>query len=140
MSTLMWSLMFMILMVFGAHHRATARSAEGLTRIQKLLSSSSSSSGGSSGGSVALQPSSPLHSLPKRAVADPTCRGIYDRELFEKLDRVCDDCYNLYRKAYVDVNCRSNCYGNYVFRQCLNDLLMSESLKEYVTAVQMVGK
>ncbi|KAA0183715.1 hypothetical protein HAZT_HAZT006157 [Hyalella azteca] len=43
---------------------------------------------------------------PKRALFDDSCKGVYDRELFAKLDRVCDDCYNLYRKPTVSYECR----------------------------------
>nr|P56687.1 RecName: Full=Crustacean hyperglycemic hormone; Short=CHH; AltName: Full=JAL-CHH-I [Jasus lalandii] len=73
------------------------------------------------------------------AVFDQSCKGVYDRSLFSKLDRVCDDCYNLYRKHYVATGCRRNCYGNLVFRQCLDDLMLVDVVDEYyVASVQMV--
>nr|QOD39446.1 crustacean hyperglycemic hormone [Lysmata vittata] len=126
----MWStLMVLVLVLSSNSNPAMARSAEGLARIEKLLSSSSSASP-----SVPSQPSSPLtaaltqrgHSLPKRAVLDQSCKGIYDRELFKKLDRVCEDCYNLYRKPYVGIDCRRNCFLTKTFDQCVVDLLLDE--------------
>ena len=35
--------------------------------------------------------------LSKRSFFDIQCKGVYDKGIFAKLDRVCDDCYNLYR-------------------------------------------
>lgn len=35
---------------------------------------------------------------------------------------------------------RSNCYANFVFKQCLDDLLMVDAIDEYVNTVQLVGK
>ena len=43
---------------------------------------------------------------PKRALFDESCKGVYDRHLFSKLDRVCEDCYNLYRTSSVSYECR----------------------------------
>nr|AFG16932.1 hyperglycemic hormone [Pandalus japonicus] len=123
-NSLMWSTMFVVVLVMGFNHQAQARSAEGLARIEKLLSSASDSP------SLPSQPSSALaaltrgHNVPKRAVLDQSCKGIYDRELFKKLDRVCEDCYNLYRKPYVGVDCRKNCFGTRTFSQCVADLLL----------------
>nr|prf crustacean hyperglycemic hormone [Faxonius limosus] len=71
-------------------------------------------------------------------VFDQACKGIYDRAIFKKLDRVCEDCYNLYRKPYVATTCRQNCYANSVFRQCLDDLLLIDVLDEYISGVQTV--
>nr|ARN17962.1 CHH1L precursor [Caridion steveni] len=131
----MWPTLVVVVLVLGtSNHGAMARSAEGLARIEKLLSSSSSSSSASP--SLPAEPSSPLaaltrgHSVPKRAVLDQSCKGIFDRELFKKLDRVCEDCYNLYRKPYVGIDCRKDCFGTKIFAQCVTDQLLNE--KEYL--------
>nr|P83485.1 RecName: Full=Crustacean hyperglycemic hormone A; Short=CHHA [Cherax destructor] len=71
-------------------------------------------------------------------VFDQACKGVYDRAIFKKLDRVCDDCYNLYRKPYVAVSCRGNCYNNLVFRQCLEELFLGNGFNEYISGVQTV--
>nr|BEG56312.1 crustacean hyperglycaemic hormone isoform 2 [Panulirus japonicus] len=110
-----------------------ARSADGMARMEKLFSADTSST------ATALDAAAE-HSVNKRAVFDQSCKGVYDRSLFGKLDRVCDDCYNLYRKHYVSTGCRKNCYGNLVFRQCLDDLLLLDVVDEYVASVQSVGK
>ncbi|KAK3859211.1 hypothetical protein Pcinc_034650, partial [Petrolisthes cinctipes] len=82
----------------------------------------------------------PEHPMEKRQVFDKSCKGVYSRSLFSKLDAVCDDCYNLYRKSHVSIMCKSNCYANDVFKQCLRELLLEDVLGEYVRAVQTVGK
>ncbi|ROT68740.1 molt-inhibiting hormone-like isoform X2 [Penaeus vannamei] len=97
---------------------AFARSVDGVGRLEKLLSSSSSSSGSSS----PLDALGGDHSVNKRDTFDHSCKGIYDRELFRKLDRVCEDCYNLYRKPYVATECKSNCFVNKRFNVCVADL------------------
>nr|ABS01332.1 prepro-crustacean hyperglycemic hormone [Galathea strigosa] len=117
-----------------------ARSLDGLSRLLTALSGPSTSSDN------ALTPISPAlsfmpeHPMEKRQAFDRNCKGVYDRGIFQKLEQVCDDCYNLYRKPYVAVSCKSNCYANDVFRQCLTELLLEDVLGEYARAVQSVGK
>nr|AMB38750.1 crustacean hyperglycemic hormone precursor [Talitrus saltator] len=77
---------------------------------------------------------------PKRALFDDSCKGVYDRELFAKLDRVCEDCYNLYRKPSVSYECRRDCYSNAMFESCLYDLMLHEMVDKYAEMVQIVGK
>ncbi|XP_045610482.1 crustacean hyperglycemic hormones-like isoform X1 [Procambarus clarkii] len=131
----MWSLVVVVVVVAaslgssGVH----GRSVEGSSRMERLLSSGSSSS-------EPLSFLSQDQSVNKRQVFDQACKGIYDRAIFKKLDRVCEDCYNLYRKPYVATTCRQNCYANSVFRQCLDDLLLIDVVDEYISGVQTVGK
>lgn len=42
----------------------------------------------------------------KRSYADLQCRGIYDPSIFARLERVCEDCYNLYKDDEVHGLCR----------------------------------
>ena len=44
--------------------------------------------------------------LNKRSYADLQCRGIYDASIFARLERVCEDCYNLYKDDEVLGLCR----------------------------------
>ncbi|KAK7067662.1 hypothetical protein SK128_013474 [Halocaridina rubra] len=119
-------MLFLVIQQFG--HSTTARSVEAVGRIEKLLSS------------APRQSLANGHNLNKRAAFDESCKGIYDRELLGMLERVCEDCYNLYRKPYVGVECRTNCYQNKYFRQCLDDLQIIEDVEKYVNAVQVVGR
>nr|Q9U5D2.1 RecName: Full=Crustacean hyperglycemic hormones 2; AltName: Full=Pej-SGP-II; Contains: RecName: Full=CHH precursor-related peptide 2; Short=CPRP 2; Contains: RecName: Full=Crustacean hyperglycemic hormone 2; Short=CHH 2; Flags: Precursor [Penaeus japonicus]BAA88339.1 hyperglycemic hormone [Penaeus japonicus] len=79
-------------------------------------------------------------SLSKRSLFDPSCTGVFDRQLLRRLGRVCDDCFNVFREPNVAMECRSNCYNNPVFRQCMEYLLPAHLHDEYRLAVQMVGK
>ena len=42
----------------------------------------------------------------KRSYADLQCRGIYDASIFARLERVCEDCYNLYKDDEILGLCR----------------------------------
>nr|O97387.1 RecName: Full=Crustacean hyperglycemic hormones 5; AltName: Full=Pm-SGP-V; Contains: RecName: Full=CHH precursor-related peptide 5; Short=CPRP 5; Contains: RecName: Full=Crustacean hyperglycemic hormone 5; Short=CHH 5; Flags: Precursor [Penaeus monodon]AAC84146.1 hyperglycemic hormone homolog PmSGP-V precursor [Penaeus monodon] len=79
-------------------------------------------------------------SLSKRANFDPSCAGVYDRELLGGLSRLCDDCYNVFREPKVATECRSNCFYNSVFVQCLEYLIPADLHEEYQAHVQTVGK
>ncbi|XP_064085274.1 crustacean hyperglycemic hormones A-like [Macrobrachium nipponense] len=122
-----------------------------LPGIETLFSSSYSSSSASTSPNSQPPPPPPpppsslLESLrgrtaDKRAALDRSCKGVYDRGIFMMLDRVCEDCYNLYRKPYVGLECRKRCYRNVVFRQCLNDLLLKENFDSYADSIRTVGK
>nr|P83220.1 RecName: Full=Probable molt-inhibiting hormone; Short=MIH [Jasus lalandii] len=48
------------------------------------------------------------------------CPGMMgQRYLYEQVEQVCDDCYNLYREEKIAVNCRENCFLNSWFTVCL---------------------
>lgn len=50
-------------------------------------------------------PGSP-HSLSKRSYFDINCKGLYDKSIFARLDRICQDCYSLYREPELHSLCR----------------------------------
>lgn len=56
--------------------------------------------------SPSLLSSATDHSLRKRSIFDHSCTGVFDRELIGRLNRVCDDCYNVFRDADVATGCR----------------------------------
>jgi hypothetical protein len=92
---------------------------------------------------------SPFFSLFKR---DPTfsagskrnggipeeCQGRYDTAIFTTLNRVCEDCYNLYKEPEVHGLCRSGCFSTSYFQRCLQALLLEED--EYLELIQIIGK
>lgn len=47
------------------------------------------------------------HSFTKRSLFDPSCTGVFDRQLLRRLSRVCDDCFNVFREPNVATECRS---------------------------------
>nr|QBC16325.1 hyperglycemic hormone [Chaceon quinquedens] len=138
----MMAVLVMVCVFMYTLPNAHARSAQGL-RMERLLASlrgpsdTASPLGDFSGSS---NQGSSSHPLEKRQIYDTSCKGVYDRGLFSDLEHVCDDCYNLYRTSYVASACRSDCYSNLVFRQCMNDLLLMEDFDQYAGRVQMVGR
>ncbi|ROT68738.1 Crustacean hyperglycemic hormones 5 [Penaeus vannamei] len=90
--------------------------------------------------SPSLLSSAADHSLRKRSIFDHSCTGVFDRELIGRLNRVCDDCYNVFRDTDVATGCRSNCFYNRMFLQCLVYLFPPRFRNQYKAAVQMVGK
>ena len=43
----------------------------------------------------------------KRQVFDASCKGVYDRRLWAKLNKVCLDCQNIYRgDSTIEEKCR----------------------------------
>lgn len=69
-----------------------------------------------------------------------SCDGAYDRQLFSRLERVCDDCYNLYKEPQVHGMCRSDCFGSETFRQCLQTLLLEEDSQQFTDMIDIIGK
>nr|AFV95082.1 hyperglycemic hormone-like peptide 2 precursor [Procambarus clarkii] len=124
----MWSLVVVVVVVVaslgssGVH----GRSVEGSSRLEQLLSSGSSSS-------EPLSFLSQDHSVNKRQVFDQACKGIYDRAIFRKLELVCDDCYNLYRKPKVATTCRDNCFAHSTFKYCVVNLGLDLELFTYLS-------
>lgn len=42
----------------------------------------------------------------KRSFAGLGCLGVYDKAKFARLDRVCEECYQLYREPDIHTDCR----------------------------------
>ncbi|XP_063614444.1 crustacean hyperglycemic hormones-like [Penaeus indicus] len=80
------------------------------------------------------------HTLDKRSLSFSSCTGVYDRELLVRLDRVCEDCYNLYRDVGVAAECRSNCFHNEVFLYCVDYMFRPRQRNQYRAALQRLGK
>ncbi|XP_063591958.1 crustacean hyperglycemic hormone-like [Penaeus indicus] len=79
-------------------------------------------------------------SINKRTVSFSSCTGVYDRELLVRLDRVCEDCYNLYRDVGVAAECRRNCFHNEVFLYCVDYMFRPRQRNQYRAALQRLGK
>ncbi|XP_037788074.1 crustacean hyperglycemic hormones-like [Penaeus monodon] len=80
------------------------------------------------------------HALNRRSLSFRSCTGVYDRELLVRLDRVCEDCYNVYRDVGVAAECRSNCFYNEVFLQCVDYKFRPRQRNQYRAALQRLGK
>ncbi|XP_045103431.1 molt-inhibiting hormone-like isoform X2 [Portunus trituberculatus] len=55
-------------------------------------------------------------------LVDPSCKGRYDRDAWNELCHVCEDCDNLRREFEFQAKCRDGCFASEVFVDCLYDL------------------
>jgi hypothetical protein len=69
------------------------------------------------------------HPLSKRSFFDIQCKGVYDKTIFARLDRVCEDCYNLFREPQLHSLCRKNCFTTDFFKGCLDVLLLEDEVE-----------
>ncbi|XP_017778937.1 PREDICTED: ion transport peptide isoform X2 [Nicrophorus vespilloides] len=86
---------------------------------------------------------SPLlsHHLSKRGgFLDLQCKGVYESSIFAKLDRICEDCYNLFREPKLQGLCKSDCFSSDYFKGCLEALLLNEEMDKFAKMVEYIGK
>nr|ABY19395.1 venom protein 10 [Microctonus hyperodae] len=76
----------------------------------------------------------------------PNLGGDYDvsqKRAISRLDRVCEDCYNLIHEPRIYTECRENCFANVIFKGCADTLLVDgdklEQLKEDVITLHSYG-
>nr|ABO43963.1 putative ion transport peptide precursor [Daphnia magna] len=84
--------------------------------------------------------SSGHHSLSKRSFFDINCKGLYDKSIFARLDRICQDCYNLYREPELHTLCRSECFTTPFFKACLKVLLLEDQDPDYSEMIDKIGR
>lgn len=66
----------------------------------------------------------------KKSFSSIGCLGTYDKSKFARLDRVCDECYQIYRNPEIHNTCREFCFKNEVFPACVDALLLQKEQKE----------
>ncbi|XP_035207472.1 crustacean hyperglycemic hormone-like isoform X2 [Stegodyphus dumicola] len=74
----------------------------------------------------------------KRSFSDLGCMGVYDRAKFARLDRVCEECYQLFKESDVHTSCRSNCFKNNFFTQCVDALLLQKDQQRLDNMVEQL--
>ena len=47
-----------------------------------------------------------MHHLTKRSFFGIQCKGVYDKSIYARLDRICEDCYNLFREPELHSLCK----------------------------------
>ena len=74
--------------------------------------------------------------LHKRSFATLGCMGVYDKSKFARLDRVCEECYQIFRQPDIHTSCRQDCFTNDVFTRCVDVLLLQSEhpkLQSYIS-------
>ncbi|XP_017875689.1 mucin-2 isoform X2 [Ceratina calcarata] len=79
------------------------------------------------------------HPLGKRSFIDIQCKGIYDKSIFARLDRICEDCYNLFREPQLHQLCRQDCFGTQYFTSCIQALLLEDEKEKFEEMVEYLG-
>jgi len=67
-----------------------------------------------------------LSSIDKLNFDNLSCKGTYQPALLSQLDRICDDCYQLYKAPEIHFMCRSDCFTTPAFKGCLDALLFED--------------
>ncbi|GFU28481.1 uncharacterized protein NPIL_136881 [Nephila pilipes] len=60
------------------------------------------------------------------------CKGTYDKYKMAHLERICDECYEIYKKPDLHIECRRNCFGGTTFFKCMETVALDEYRKEQV--------
>ncbi|XP_018327509.1 CHH-like protein isoform X2 [Agrilus planipennis] len=81
-----------------------------------------------------------FHHLAKRSFFDIECKGVYDKSIFARLDRICEDCYNLFREPELHSLCRSRCFSTQYFDGCLETLIRTDEKEEFARMIDYIGK
>lgn len=78
----------------------------------------------------------PHHSVAKRSsFFDIECKGQFNKAIFYRLDRICEDCYSLFREPQILSFCKKSCFTTDYFRGCLDALQLTdeiETLKPFI--------
>ncbi|XP_012221386.1 ion transport peptide isoform X2 [Linepithema humile] len=80
------------------------------------------------------------HPLGKRSFFDIQCKGVYDKSIFARLDRICEDCYNLFREPQLHMLCKRNCFSTQYFTSCIQALLLEDEKERLEEMVEYLGR
>ncbi|XP_054710917.1 ion transport peptide-like [Uloborus diversus] len=72
----------------------------------------------------------------KRSFSGLGCMGVYDKAKFARLERVCEECYQMFRESDVYTACRANCFKNDFFNQCISALLLQKDQQRLGSMVE----
>ncbi|XP_024887054.1 molt-inhibiting hormone isoform X2 [Temnothorax curvispinosus] len=80
------------------------------------------------------------HFLGKRSFFDIQCKGVYDKSIFARLDRICEDCYNLFREPQLHMLCKQDCFSTQYFTSCIQALLLEDEKERFQEMVEYLGR
>ncbi|CAH1163333.1 unnamed protein product [Phaedon cochleariae] len=79
------------------------------------------------------------HHLTKRSFFDLQCKGVYDKSIFARLDRICEDCYNLFREPSVHSLCRDKCFTTDIFKGCCETLQLCDEIDQIQAMIKQLN-
>ncbi|XP_060536105.1 CHH-like protein isoform X2 [Cylas formicarius] len=80
------------------------------------------------------------HHLGKRSFFNIECKGVYDKVIFARLDRICEDCYNLFREPQLHSLCMAQCFTTEYFRGCVESLQLAEEMPKFRKMIEYLAK
>ncbi|CAG9805726.1 unnamed protein product [Chironomus riparius] len=79
------------------------------------------------------------HDVQKRSsFFDIDCKGVFNKSIFFRLDRICEDCYSLFREVELHALCKKQCFTTEFFKGCLEALQLHDEvnvIKSYIKVV-----
>eukprot|EP00091_Calanus_sinicus_P024253 TRINITY_DN8593_c0_g1_i1.p1 TRINITY_DN8593_c0_g1~~TRINITY_DN8593_c0_g1_i1.p1 ORF type:complete len:121 (+),score=30.51 TRINITY_DN8593_c0_g1_i1:409-771(+) len=69
-----------------------------------------------------------LRSL-RESPTDDLCDGTLDLKTFLFMNKMCEDCFSLYRDSDIYSACRSGCFSSPYFQSCMESLLVDKDTK-----------
>ncbi|XP_045595777.1 crustacean hyperglycemic hormone [Procambarus clarkii] len=68
------------------------------------------------------------------------CQGTFDKKLYNELNRICEDCQNIYRRdSQLAMKCKDNCFKNSWFEECVNSLLLNDQMENYNKKISYIN-
>ncbi|XP_043285211.1 crustacean hyperglycemic hormones 7 isoform X2 [Venturia canescens] len=80
------------------------------------------------------------HPLGKRSFMQLQCKGIYDGSIFARLDRICEDCYYLFREPTLHTLCGQDCFSTKYFTSCIQALLLEDEKEKFQEMADYLGR
>ncbi|XP_026763050.2 CHH-like protein isoform X1 [Galleria mellonella] len=87
---------------------------------------------------AAAPPAAAPHHVARRSFFNLQCKGVYDAAIFARLDRICDDCYNLFREPQLYTLCRQDCFTTDYFKGCVEVLQETDQLELFKTYIKQL--
>ncbi|XP_063700007.1 ion transport peptide-like isoform X3 [Culicoides brevitarsis] len=82
----------------------------------------------------------PQHSVARRSTfLDIECKGTFNKSIFYRLDRVCDDCYSLFREPQLHTLCKNKCFTTIYFKGCVESLHLTDELEDIKQYIKLLN-
>ncbi|CAO1407903.1 unnamed protein product [Diamesa serratosioi] len=89
---------------------------------------------------VPLIISLPHHDVHKRSsFFDIECKGVFNKSIFFRLDRICEDCYSLFREPSLHSLCKKQCFTTEFFKGCLEALQLTDEVNAIKSYIKLVN-
>nr|BAB69829.2 neuropeptide Pem-SGP-C1 precursor [Penaeus monodon] len=89
---------------------------------------------------IVLFGTSLLFDITSASLTDGTCRGrMGNREIYKKVDRVCEDCANIFRLPGLEGLCRDRCFYNEWFLLCLKAANREDEIENFRVWVSILN-